>query len=240
MVLHKFKDQIEKVIFADTGSVYPHCVEFVEKTCAKYRLKLIKVRSPVNVKDWTDAMGLPSDTIIHKAPNPKNGIGLQTIEQCCGEMIWKPMQEYLITTGAKTVLRGQKATDHHLSIIGHEYFWSGIRYLNPIWDWTDDQVFDYIKEHGLEMAEHYYEINESLDCWNCTAHLSHHGAEKRLEYTKKKYPKLWDKLSDKLSEVKRALDSDRKILKKSFDMVPMFTGVKQHIEYAKKEKANGN
>lgn len=238
VVLHKFREEIDTVIFADTGEVFPHCVEFIERTCKKYDLNLVKVRSPVNVLDWTDARGLPSDVRIHKVPNPKTKIHLQTPEECCGEMVWKPMHNYLISIGAKTVLRGQKECDHHVSL-GAEFYADGIRFLNPLWDWTDKMVFDYIKENDLEMAEHYHEINESLDCWNCTANLSHYGAEKRLEYTKKRYPALWDRLNDKLSTVKRTLDLEYKILKKSFDMVPMFTGVGQQMEHKRKEKENG-
>ena len=239
VVLDLFKDKIKTIIFADTGAVFPHCIDFVERTCAKYEIPLVKVRSPVNVLDWTDERGLPSDVYIHKAPNPETKIHIQRPEECCGEMIWKPMQNYLISIGARTVLRGQKASDLHVSL-GSEFMWDGIRFINPLWDWSDEKVFSYIKDNGLEMAEHYYSINESLDCWNCTAHLSHPGAEKRLEYTKKKYPKLWDKLSDKLSEVKRALDSETKILKKSFDMVPLYSGVRGRMKHLQKEKANGN
>jgi len=239
VVLHKYRDQIKTVIFADTGSVFPHCVEFVERTCEKYELPLVKVRSPISVLDWTDAMGLPSDTTVFRAPNPKNDIGLQSVEKCCGEMIWKPMQEYLLTTGAKTVLRGQKASDLHVSLVGPEYWWSGIQYLNPIWDWKDEDVFNYINEHDLEVAEHYNEINESLDCWNCTAHLSHKGASKRLSYTKKKYPELWERLTKKLSFVKRTLLREQEIQNESFDMVPLYDSVKQHQEWRSMEKTHG-
>jgi len=238
VVLHKFRDQIKTVIFADTGSVFPHCVDFVKRTCEKYELPLVIVRSPVNVLDWTDERGLPSDTYIHKAPNPNMNLGLQRPEECCGEMIWKPMQNYLISIGAGTVLRGQKASDHHVSL-GAEFFFGSICYVNPLWEWTDQDVFNYINEHDLEIAEHYNEINESLDCWNCTAHLSHKGASKRLSYTKKRYPELWEKLSKKLSFVKRTLLREQEIQNESFDMVPLYDSVKQHQEWRSMEKTHG-
>jgi len=238
VVLHKFRDKITKAIFADTGSVFPHCIDFVKDTCRKYEIPLVMVRSPVNVLDWTDEKGLPSDTYIHKAPNPNVNLGLQKPEDCCGEMIWKPMHNYMITIGAKTVLRGQKACDHHVSL-GANFVSCGIQFINPLWDWTDQDVFNYINEHDLDIAEHYNEINESLDCWNCTAHLSHKGASKRLSYTKKRYPELWEKLGLKLSFIKRTLAREQEVLDESFDMVPLYESVTQHMAWNREGKENG-
>lgn len=222
VVLHMYKDQIKQVLFGDTGSVYPHMLEFIESTCKKYNLPLTLVKAHIDVEEHTEKNGLPSDIVSGGIYNE----GLQSAVNCCNAMLWTPMQHHLLTSEYNVVLRGQKKSDYHKSL-GAEFEWSGIKFLNPIWEWSDDDVFAYLAEHGIEPAKHYEEINESMDCWNCTAHLSHEGAGKRLEYTKKHYPELWPILQDKLISVRELVRGAQNKVDKEMDkLVPKFSGVK--------------
>lgn len=225
-VLHQYRDQIKRVLFSDTGGVFPHMVDFVEKTCERYKLPLTIVRPHISLEEHMDKNGMPSDMV----PGGFYKRGLQSALDCCNAMVWEPMKHHLLTSGEKLVLRGQKKCDHHRSI-GAEFDWYGIKFINPLWEWTDEQVFAYLREHGVEMAEHYEEINESMDCWACTAHLSHEGADGRLEYTKKHYPDLWPVLQDRLIKVRSIVRLEQQKIDKEMDkLVPKYAGVRGLLE----------
>lgn len=211
-VLHLFRNEITQVFFADTGFNYPHMLDFIDRTCEKYKLPLLHVKAYTDVETYTAETGLPSD-IVPIGPNPT---GLQSVVECCNRMTWEPLQNYALGGGIKTVLRGQKKCDHHKGL-GSEFKWSGITFLNPIWEWSDDDVFAYLKENDVEMAEHYKEMNESFDCWNCTGHLSHEGAGRRLEYTKKHYPELWPVLENRLKQARSILKKEQDIVDKELE-----------------------
>jgi 3'-phosphoadenosine 5'-phosphosulfate sulfotransferase (PAPS reductase)/FAD synthetase len=211
-VLHLFRDKITQVFFANTGFNFPHMLDFIERTCKKYNLPLTHVKAYTDVDTYTKDKGLPVDVV----PIGFNPTGAQSVIQCCGKMTWEPMKAYVMTSGIKTVLRGQRKCDQYRSL-GAEFLFEGAKYLNPIWEWSDDDVFAYLKENNVEIAAHYKEMNESFDCWNCTGHLSHEGAGRRLEYTKKHYPELWPVLENRLKQARSILKKEQDIVDKELE-----------------------
>jgi 3'-phosphoadenosine 5'-phosphosulfate sulfotransferase (PAPS reductase)/FAD synthetase len=126
VVLHMYRDKIKQVLFSDTGSVFPHMLEFIEKTCKEYNLPLTIVRPPVDVEEHTEANGLPTDIL----PVGFRDVGLQSVLDCCNAMLWVPMQHHVLTSEWKIVLRGQKKGDL-VKTPGAEFDWNGIKFLNP-------------------------------------------------------------------------------------------------------------
>lgn len=220
VVLHMLKDEPGvEAYFADPGSVYPHMREFIEETCHKWFVPLTIVSPPVPVEEYTKNAGYPSDMVpTNRSPEMHFSIGkdkeqkLQSIVQCCGNMLWVPLKEAVRKSGHKDIARGIKATDKHKTVPNQYIDEDGIRYHLPIYDFTDLDVFDYLKRHGVKPARHYEEVNASFDCWLCTAHLTEKEALQKNEWTKEHYPELWPILKKRFMAVRRAVREEQKII----------------------------
>jgi 3'-phosphoadenosine 5'-phosphosulfate sulfotransferase (PAPS reductase)/FAD synthetase len=200
-------DQIT-VVFADTGAVFPHLLAHVEDTCKRLGAKLVTLKS--DVVKHTEQHGLPADIVpvdttamMAIALNPKPLQILQPYTACCGAMIWVPMLHYIRENSIDLVLRGSKRDDPRVGV-GPSVEVEGVLYKSPLWEWSDGAVFDYCKVQGAPLPEHYDDVNDSLDCWLCTAHLAYHGDEK-LRYIREHYPDLWPIVTDRLRRVERAV-----------------------------------
>lgn len=201
------------VVFVETGATFPHVVKHIHQTCEKLGAKLVTIRPPVDVFQHTQENGLPSDIVPVEATalaqvflKPPPAQILQPYTQCCGAMIWEPMLKYTMDNGVDLVLRGSKACDQRVGI-GPKNLVEGITYESPLWDWSDDDVYAYLREQGAELPDHYPEINDSLDCWICTAHLAHHGDQK-MHYIKKNYPDLWPVVADRMNRVRGVIEHE--------------------------------
>lgn len=202
-----FLDRIT-VMFGDTGGTYPHLVQFVTDTCAKLGAELLLVEPPMPVAEYTEAYGLPSDIVpawtthgMAEMLSDKPRQLLQSPMSCCSRMLLEPLYRAVLKTGAKLVIRGAKKTDKRVGVPPGFVDAIGITYTSPIWDWSDDEVFAYLKKEGAELAPHYADVKDSLDCWICTGHMPYSDAAKKLAYTKTNYPELWPILQERLNRV---------------------------------------
>jgi len=225
------------VVFAETGATFPHLVRHIEDTCRKLGAKLVVVRPATDVHEHTAHYGLPADIVPVEASvvakfflKPPPAQILQPYTQCCGAMLWDPMSNYVKDNGVDLVLRGSKASDRRVGV-GPSVEVDGVTYKSPLWDWSDQDVYAYLAEQGATLPDHYRmarhqgveerpssravdgrerpgAINDSLDCWICTAHLAHHGDEK-LRYIRAHYPNLWPIVSERIERVRSVLDSER-------------------------------
>src|SRR5262249_18785421 len=91
--------------------------------------------------------------------------------------------------------------------VGNGYKENGVTYDSPLWEWSDGDVYAYLKEQSVMLPDHYGAINDSLDCWICSAHLAHHGDEK-MRYIREHYPDLWPIVADRVSTVRSVLASE--------------------------------
>jgi len=212
------------VLFADTGATFPHLVRHIEETCARLGAKLVTVRPKVDVIQHTRDHGLPADVVPVEASegarfflNPPPTEILQPYTQCCGAMLWEPMLRYTRLNDVDLVLRGSKASDRRVGV-GPEVEVEGITYKSPLWDWSDDDVYAYLAEHGAELPSHYKFINDSLDCWLCTAHLAHHGDEK-MRYIRDTYPEMWRVVAARMVRVQAVLDREMARIRPAIDEV---------------------
>ena len=215
------------VLFADTGAVYPHVVDFIHETCNKLGANLQVVRPKESVIEFTNREGLPSDIIpletmrevqwMHRDKAPQL---IQSWLKCCTAMIFEPLNEAVKASGVKTVLRGSKKADSRVGAVdGHVA--DGITYLSPLWNWSHANVFRYLAKQGVTLPKQYNGASEnidSIDCYICTGHLKRYGAAK-VKWTKDNCPDLWPELSRRLGALREAIDSERAALAASFDVV---------------------
>jgi 3'-phosphoadenosine 5'-phosphosulfate sulfotransferase (PAPS reductase)/FAD synthetase len=212
------------VIFAETGATFPHLVKHVEDTCERLDASLVVIRPPIDVHQYTRVHGLPADVVPVEASaamlpflKPPPAQLLQPYTQCCGAMLWAPMLRYTRENGVDLVLRGSKASDRRVGV-GPSVEVEGTRYTSPLWDWSDDDVYAYLAQQGATLPEHYEHINDSLDCWLCTAHLAHHGDEK-MRYIRENYPDLWPIVAERVTRVQAVLAGEIARISPAMDVV---------------------
>jgi phosphoadenosine phosphosulfate reductase len=176
-----------------------------------------------------DVVPVEASAVARLFLNPPPAQILQPYTQCCGAMLWEPMLRYTREHAVDLVLRGSKRSDRRRVGVGARIEAEGVTYESPLWDWSDDDVYAYLAEQGAELPEHYgilsqdgreralaqkdgrerpgvsgRGINDSLDCWLCTAHLAHHGEEK-LRYIRASYPDLWPVVAERVRAVQAVL-----------------------------------
>lgn len=208
-VARPYLDRIT-VIHADSGAEFPHVTKFVHETCAKLGAKLHIVHPEMPIREYMREQGLPSDIVpveadsgIAKLLHLSPAQPLQSYLRCCGSMLLMPMHRAVTELGATLVLRGVKKCDTRKGV-GPGTVLDGVEYGAPIWDWSHDDVFAYLEAEGVELPDHYATVKDSLDCWLCTAHQAHYGAEK-LRYVREHYPDLWPELRERSRAVHHAV-----------------------------------
>jgi 3'-phosphoadenosine 5'-phosphosulfate sulfotransferase (PAPS reductase)/FAD synthetase len=211
-LLYLFRERLSEidVVFAETGGTFPHVVRHIEETCEKLKANLIVIRPPLDVMAYTAIKGLPSDIVpveasAEMAPylrdTPKQL--LQSYLTCCGAMLWQPMMTYIHDNKIELVFRGSKASDSRVGV-GPKHIENGVTYESPLWEWSDEDVFAFLSENGVSLPAHYAHINDSIDCWMCTAHLAHHGDEK-MRYIRDHYPDLWPTVQDRMGKMRNTV-----------------------------------
>ncbi len=95
----------------------------------------------------------------------------------------------------------RRSTEVMFAFITRVHQGSSVELCPLIADWSDDDVFRYIAEHGIKLPEQ-YSIDppalRSLECWSCTALLDESD---RLNYTRVHHPELWARLRPRLLAV---------------------------------------
>ena len=156
------------VVFGDTGAVFPHVREFVRTTCRRIGAKLEVVKPHEDIRAYQGRTGLPADIVpVERWLMTRDGEQmLQPYIHCCAAMIWSPLHDFVLRAGAKTVIRGNKRCDSRQGLPDGA-IQDGILYRSPVWEWSDEQVRDYLDDQGVVLPAHYRDgLNDSLDCWN--------------------------------------------------------------------------
>jgi phosphoadenosine phosphosulfate reductase len=104
--------------------------------------------------------------------------------------------------GITQLIRGQRIDESHKSTAKHGSIVDGIMFIQPIETWSKEQVFAFLRTQG-ELPEHYAIEHSSLDCYDCTAYLSH--SADRVAYTKEKHPKLYEEYKISMEKLKSAV-----------------------------------
>jgi 3'-phosphoadenosine 5'-phosphosulfate sulfotransferase (PAPS reductase)/FAD synthetase len=204
-----------EVVHLDTGGQLPHVAEHVQKVAAAVGVKMTVVRPPEPVMQFTERTGLPADVLsIWRTPGlawlDRDGVGqlVQPAMTCCYAMIFHPLMEHLAATAATLVLRGAKACDARRGVPSGTVE-AGIEVQNPLWHWTDDDVFAYLRQVGAPVLPHYAAgVNDGIDCWGCTAFLTADYGPARVQHIRDNYPELWPVLKDRLQRMHAATAAD--------------------------------
>jgi ubiquinone/menaquinone biosynthesis C-methylase UbiE len=173
--LWRDKDLLDStvVLWCNSGAAYPETIEQMEciKTWVPNFLE-VKGDQPGVIERY----GYPSDVVpVLSSPqgsvlNGRHGPLIQSFMDCCARSLWAPMYNAIKALGITRVIRGQRNDEKLTGPVRNGDLIDGIEYILPIQDWTEAEVFAYLKEVSAEIPA-YYENGErtSRDCWSCTA-----------------------------------------------------------------------
>lgn len=211
-LMHMYRGQdAVTAVYVDPGDVFPHMRQFVRDTAEALGIPLHIARPSLSVKDWQDRNGLPADVVVWDATpmmapmtKEKFPAALVPFSSCCLVNIWQPLMDAVTSFGSKDVIRGSKECDGHVGVADGYVDQDGVTYHSPLWAWSDDDVFAYLKSVGAELPPQYAAGGDSLDCWCCTAYMKHHGAA-RFAYLKDHYPDLYAIAKQRLEGVRQTV-----------------------------------
>jgi hypothetical protein len=92
----------------------------------------------------------------------RQGIVIRPWVECCHNNIWRPMDVAARKLGAKRIYRGQRLSEHYKSPIRSGTVVDGVEYVFPLEGWSEQQVFDYLRENDVEAPSYYEQTTTSL------------------------------------------------------------------------------
>jgi 3'-phosphoadenosine 5'-phosphosulfate sulfotransferase (PAPS reductase)/FAD synthetase len=189
-VVSLLREHLDRVTIysLDTGDLLPEMRESVARVEA---IAPQFVRVETDVRGWIASHGLPTDLLPHGA-HPvgaamgEPGAGLVSRYDCCGANLMRPLFERVCADGNTLLIRGTKSVDMVRLPVASGEVHDGLEIWYPIQDWTNDQVFAYLRSVGATLPRVYdYAVN-SPECARCTAWW----AEGRGAYLGKYHPEL--------------------------------------------------
>ncbi len=153
------------VVLIDTGYLFPETYRFVDELTARLRLNL-KVYGPAQSPAWLEsrhgklweqgAAGIERYNRVHKV---------------------EPMQRALAELGIGTWFAGlcRQQSGTRAAIEPVQRIGTGRYKVHPIFDWTDRDVYDYLKRHGLPYHPLWERGYVSIGDWHTTRSLSEAG-----------------------------------------------------------------
>ncbi len=152
-------DSKARVFFIDTGRHFPKTYELMAKTMQSYGFNY-EVYAPENkdIEKMVSAFGpnLFYDSIEHR-------------KKCCELRKVKPLQRALSTADAWIcgLRREQSPTRKELDLLEWDDQY-GIYKINPIAHWSEEQVWEYIKQENVPYSDLYTNGFRSIGCEPCT------------------------------------------------------------------------
>jgi len=152
------------VILVDTGYLFPETYRFVDDLAGRLGLNL-KVYQPSTSPAWLEA---------------RHGRlweqGLEGIERYNELRKAEPMQRALAELGVGTWFAGLRRDQaRSRRAIRPLEFRQGRWKVHPIFDWTDRQVFDYLRRYDLPYHPLWHEGFVSIGDWHTTRSLAEAG-----------------------------------------------------------------
>ena len=150
-----------RVFSVDTGRLPPETFELVERLRERYPCFQLELLSP-------NALHLQR-MVARKGPN----LFYESVENrllCCNLRKVQPLTRHLATLDAWVtgLRRDQWATRTNIRKVEIDHDHGAIVKLNPLAEWSEDEVWDYVREHELPYNALYDKGYTSIGCAPCT------------------------------------------------------------------------
>ncbi len=148
-----------RIFTLDTGRLFPETIDLIDKTNKLYDINI--------------SVYFPEFSLVEKMVNSK-GINLfyesiENREECCHIRKIIPMKRAL--KGVKAWVSGlrseQSVTRQDLSVVSWDEKF-GLVKINPLLNWTETQLWDFIKTHDIPYNELHDKGYPSIGCQPCT------------------------------------------------------------------------
>jgi phosphoadenosine phosphosulfate reductase len=152
------------VVLVDTGYLFPETYRFIDELTLQLGLNL-KVYQPNVSPAWLEA---------------RHGRlweqGVDGIERYNELRKTEPMQRALRELGVTTWFAGLRRDQARSRRRIRPLEWRDGRWkVHPIFDWSDRQIFDYLREHGLPYHPLWHDGYVSIGDWHTTRSLAEAG-----------------------------------------------------------------
>ena len=144
-----------EVFFLDTGFLFPETYTSVGEVERRYGIRAVAYRPSLSPEEQAAEFG---EALWSSAP-----------DMCCTLRKVEPNYRALAGRGAwVTGLRRDQSSDRR-TVRPVEWDWKfGLAKVNPLASWTEDQVFDYIREHDVPYNALHDQGYLSIGCTHCT------------------------------------------------------------------------
>ena len=214
--LEPLKDYFTLVL-VNTGANLPHMEDFFKSY--KDRFNFVELKS--NQAEYIQKAGYPSTLVpVYNQINSsfmvkgERKILINDWVTCCANLRGLPLKQYAQKIGSTLSIHGQRNSD--IGGFPQYYLEDGVSHWGIIYDWTDADIFYYIKLHNLELPDQYnYAASHSdkyrnedkslsYDCWNCSASVS----SIKVDYLRDKYPHLLEEYKPIVKAVYGAVNDE--------------------------------
>lgn len=143
----------------DTGRLFPETYDLIEKTSNRYGIK-IKILFPDyhKVEEMVQEKGI---NLFYKS--------VENRERCCYLRKKEPLKRAF--KGLEAWICGLRREQSITRLNNQVVEWDeqhGLFKINPLIDWTEDMVWDYIKKHNVPYNELHDKGFPSIGCQPCT------------------------------------------------------------------------
>lgn len=207
------------VAWANPGAPDPAALAYIERIAQRVP-HFVELRG--DQPGWIERNGWPADIVPVRATQVLHGaepaaVRFAPYTQCCDANMWEPIRRYMADSGCTLCITGQRRAEKLRNRTRDEEFneIDGIVFWNILNDWTDDQVFGFLRERAEPLPPGYERgARSSSDCWNCTAYLDHNAP--RLQALRRDDPTRWEIVRPVLSELALRIEAETRPL---FDLV---------------------
>lgn len=206
------KDKLSEIVvlWVNTGKNYPEMLATIKKAramCPNF-VELIVDRDGQNAHH-----GLPSDVVpinwtrLGQSVTVEKPVMVQSYINCCHENIGANLHKYCKDHGITHLIRGQRNDEGHKSSARNGTVIDGVEYVQPIEEWTAQEVLDFVAAH-MPIPDHFAFKHSSMDCYDCTAFAA--DSKDRIEYTKAYHPTMYAAYETRNQALKGALSESMK------------------------------
>lgn len=202
VVLHVLQPWLYKtmVVFVDCGGVFPDIVEWADREGAKMPL-YFHLNAPgdiwheIRTKGWSTDIELADLGRHSDLMYPTEVAGrhkLRPWTQCVMERFWMPGYVFTQMYKPDLYISGEKKLDRPYANDWHQRTHGVAKSLRPIFDWSDEDVWEYLDANGIQLAPTFCDRQtDRRDCYLC---FGHGLTVNRIQFMKERYPELYKKV----------------------------------------------
>ncbi len=151
-----------RIFTLDTGRLFYETYELIEKTCLRYKIKM-EVYSP-NSEQVESMVSQKGINLFY--------LSIENRKECCNVRKIVPLKRAF--NGAEVWICGLRKDQSVTRSETQMFEWdddNGMIKLNPLINWTEKQVWDYIKENGVPYNTLHDKGYPSIGCQPCTREI---------------------------------------------------------------------